>query len=232
MKSLVFVLSLAATAVSAAASAESREIARVCGASYTRPEETTCCAIVIEKGIVVKRWIHDSAVTSEEVLGPYLKEYQDLVGPKEAPVRLLATSAGWRIVVSWGFQSEQWRWPRFVLYFVSPDGKLRLREEGEGLLERAEAGRLFRTPTELVVVAQQGSRSPSALVRAWVLPFEGAPQLVLKQWAMLGRIETGTGGKSPGLAVSKLVGSGSARSDWGWEKAFWAWDEATRSFRK
>jgi len=232
MKNLLLALSISVPSLLAGVGSESREVARVCEASYIRPEETVCCVIVIEKGVVLKRWIHDSAVTLEEVLGPYLNEYQDLVGPKEAPVRLLAASSGWKVIVSWGFPWEEWVWPRFVLYFLSPEGKLRLREEGEGLLERIEVGRLFNTLTELVLVAQRGSHSFSAMVRVWVLPFEGSPRLVLNESAMMGRVETGGGGKGPGLVVSRADASGLLRSDWRWEKAFWAWDETTKSFRK
>jgi hypothetical protein len=232
MKSLLLALSLAGTAAPAPATAESREVARVCGPSYTRSGATTCCAIIIERGVVLERWIHGSSMTSEEVLGPYLKEYQELVGPKEAPVRLLATSAGWRVVVSWGFQSEHWRWPRFVLYFVSPDGKLRLREEGEGILWQIEAGRFFKTLTDLVLVAQQGSHSHSARVLVWVLPLDGSPRSVLNETALGARIETGTEGKPAGLVISEGRGTGSPHSDWKWEPTFWAWDETTKSFRK
>jgi hypothetical protein len=231
MRNSLLVLGIVLAGLLSGRADEGREVARACSAFLNRPR-TTCCALVIEKGTVLKRWIHDSTVTSEEVLGPYLKDYQELVGPQEAPVRMLATSSGWKVVVSWGFPSEEWVWPRFVLYFLAPDGKLRLREEGESLLDGIEAGRLFKTLTELVLVNQQGSHSFSARMLVWVLPLESAPRLVLNTSARGARIETGAGGRPPGISTIGATATGPARSDWKWEPVFWAWDETTKSFRK
>ena len=164
------------------------------------------------------------------ILGPYMREYKNLVSRSEAPLRELVSPGHWRVVVTRGFDDKAWRpGTIFHLYFFDPHGVLRLKSAGDLFLERARIGYLFGTSTELLAVCQRSETGISYSTQVWVLPAAGSPQEVLFEGGGLGSVSAGVKGKLGGLYITYLIdGKGDSQSNP--TRVFWRWEESAKKF--
>jgi hypothetical protein len=162
------------------------------------------------------------------LLGPYLREYRDLLPRNEAPVKEFKSAKGWRVVVTRGFEKEyRFAGPIFYAYFVDPHGRIQLRFAGDLFLEDGRIGSLFGSPTELFVVTSRSEVGDSFVTAAWVLPSDGRPVKVMETSGLLISVAPGSTNTSAGLYIaSPRSGGGPPPS------VLWKWHEAEKQFVK
>jgi len=186
-----------------------------------------CYTLLIDGGFVKSGFSDDPEKCTVD--GPYLKEWQHLVDPTEAPVKELTSPRGWKIVVTLGFAGRT-AGPIFYLYFFDNHGERQLKASGDLFLEKSEIGVLFGTPDEFLVIDERGETGISHVTEAWLLPKQGRPERVLFTGGMLFTIKQGEGKKKPGLYINSYEATDSRKGVW--RKSFFEWRADSKTFHE
>ncbi len=222
--------------VGSALCASGQEMARSCQGPGAR---LPCWVLFVEGGEVRKGLLGSrGGITNASRVGPYIRELQALVSPREAPVTDIVAPSGWRVVSTLGFEGVyRLAGPIHYLYLFSPDGRIQLKESADVVLERLEIGRLFDSASEFLLITNRGEVAISVMTEIWLLGGDRymglgrSPQLVLDVNGKIAEVRKPGPGIKPGVVIRyPIPGEGGHDDRWG--IAIWEWDEADRSFRR
>jgi hypothetical protein len=161
-------------------------------------------------------------------LGKYVAAAQDLVPRNEAPIRVLLSPSGWRIVVSAFLGHADEAEAGLRVRFFGPDTRLRMMDTVLMALEQVEIGRLFGGDDEILAIQSNEEHSYNSRTDIWLLPERGAPKRLIDVGAKFGKVAKDPGTR-PGIWISRQTYDGVHAETKGWEDEFWIWDAKNKS---
>jgi hypothetical protein len=158
-------------------------------------------------------------------VGRYVRVAQSVVPGKEAPIRDLRTTRGWRVVAS-VFLDRQQQEVRVRLRFFAPGGLLKETEELLMELEEAAIGNLFGGSDEIVMVTSNEEHAYNAETEIWLLPSSGGPDLLLSfRGGVAGWVTSGRAG----VKIGRQTYDGVDSSTKGFVQEFYLWDRRSKT---
>jgi hypothetical protein len=201
---------LAASAVFAS------EVDRVC-------RNGICEVLTVQDGVVR---LVDSVRTLD--LGKQVPAAQTVVPRNEAPIRVLRSLNGWRILISAFLAHSGESEAGLRVRFFGADARLRTTDTVLIALEQVEIGRLFGSDDDILALQSNEEHSYNSTADIWLLPERGRPKRLIHANATIGNFIKNSGTR-PGIWIRRQTYDGVSAETKGWVDEFWVWDAKNKS---
>lgn len=182
------------------------------------------CRYLIRRDGKIK-FVRTGTIPVDRIVGPYLREYQDLVPIKEPPV-LERHFSDWRIIVSAVLLEDEYNGPIMRFRFLGPGGRLLGSYDDDLEVLSLSIGKLFGGSNTVAAATTSGAHVYDNTALVWLLPDNEAVKTLLQIPGSTGRIVRVSEGHGPaGIWVNRQTYNGVNPKTKREVPEFWEWHE-------